>query len=365
MRIALVSPYRLTVPGGVQQQVLGLASALVDLDEDVLVIAPGRPGELEDRGWRFVPVGRSIGVPANGSRAPVAISPQAIWKTRRALRAFAPDVVHVHEPFVPGPALAATLTAVAPVIATFHRAGAGTWYRALRPILGPIAGDIQRLVAVSPAAAATLAAVARGCAEPFLLGNAVDPARFGRPPEAKGDRPGPVICFVGRHELRKGLVTLLLAVHLLGRDVQVRIVGDGPARARLQSRFQHLPGVTWLGAVDDDAVAAELIGADLFIAPSLGGESFGLVLLEAMAAGTAVVASDLPPYRLVADDAAILVPPGDPEALAQAMARLLDDPVLRQWHVDAGLARVKTSTFSALAAAYRSHYRAMAPEPAA
>ena len=129
---------------------------------------------------------------------------------------------------------------------------------------------------------------------------------------------------------------LILAVRLLHRDIEVRIVGDGPERARLESKYSGVPGLTWLGMLDDEGVAAELANADLFVAPSLRGESFGIVLLEAMAAGAAVIASDLPAYRLVAGDAAMYVPPGDPGALAMAIGVLLDDPHQRQAFVDAG-----------------------------
>jgi phosphatidyl-myo-inositol alpha-mannosyltransferase len=210
---------------------------------------------------------------------------------------------------------------------------------------------------VSPAAAETLSIVLGRSLSPVLLGNAVDPDRFARP-----QRPGmvdrcPVICFVGRHETRKGLRTLLLAASLIRRPVNVRIIGDGPERHRLECTFRHTLNPTWLGEVDDDTVASELAAADLFVAPSLGGESFGLVLLEAMAAGVPVIASDLPAYRLVANGAAFLVPPDEPRTLARAISNLLDDPNRRQAYVAAGRERVAESTFRSLARDYRLHYR--------
>ena len=140
LRVAIISPYRLSIPGGVQNQVLGLARALTAHGDEVMVVAPGRPGEIDGRGlWRFVGAGRTLPVPANGSRAPVAPTPQAMWRTSQALKKFRPDVVHVHEPFVPGPSLAATLLQGAPTVATYHRAGAGRIYKALGFALRPVA----------------------------------------------------------------------------------------------------------------------------------------------------------------------------------------------------------------------------------
>jgi len=352
VRVAIVCPYALDVPGGVQGQSLGLAGALARRGHEVALLAPGAAGA---RGGAFpvVDLGATRAVPANGSVAPLALGLSVLSRTRGALGRFRPDVVHLEEPFVPLVGLAG-LSVGAPLVGTFHRAGAGRGYRSLRPLLARLAARLDGRVAVSLAAAATLEAVT-GRAPDEVLHNAVDPERFSAPPAAPtgGARR---IAFVGRHEQRKGLEVLLRAfTGLEGDDLELLVVSDGPERARLERDCAD-PRVRWLGRIDDDALAALLGGAQLFAAPSLGGESFGVVLLEAMAAGCAVVASDLPGYREAGGESACYVAPGDPEALRQGLARLLAEPELVRRLGAAGRARAAEHSFSALAAAYESCY---------
>lgn len=370
MRIALVAPYDLGVPGGVQGQVLGLARALSASGDQVLVVGPGRPdtwlGDPAGAGLALVGTGAVVAVPANGSRAPVAASPLAGRRTLAALRGFRPEVVHVHEPFVPGPALAALRAAPAPVVATFHRAGAGAPYRLARPLLAPLAARAAVLVAVSEAARATLAAVVGPAADrAVVVPNGVDLERFVQARQRTGDgSTGKAkLVFVGRLERRKGAEVLLEAVAGLGVPVEVAVVGDGPLRGRLAGRAPA--GVTFLGRLDDRATADAVAAADVFVAPSLAGESFGVVLLEAMAAGTAVVASDLDGYRVAAGGAARLVPPGDARALAGALRELLADEPARRALVSAGLARCAAAGFEVRAGAYRPLYAAASSAPLA
>jgi phosphatidylinositol alpha-mannosyltransferase len=352
VRIALVSAYDLAVPGGVQGQVLGLARALRAAGHDVVILAPGQAGAVPD----VIGLGRTCLVPANGSRAPVAPTPAAMRRTRRAIRAAAPDVVHVHEPLVPGPALAAAYRTRVPVIGTFHRARASlayvVWGHALRRLV--LALDDR--VAVAEVAAATLH-VAAGPCQVAILGNAVDTARFAA--AAPAARTAPTVLFVGRVEYRKGLAVALEAFAGLAGDISLRIVGDGPEAATLRRRFGGDPRIEWLGAVGDDELATELAAADVLVAPSLGGESFGVVLLEAMAAGAAVIASDIPGYRLVAQGAADLVPPGDAAALRRQLVRLLGDPEERERLVIAGKVVAARHSFGELAAAYARRYAAV------
>lgn len=369
MRVALVAPYDLGVPGGVQGQVLGLARALAGTGDDVLVVAPGDPARWLGRpvdGVRLTGTGAVVSVPANGARAPIAASPLAGRRTLAALARFGPDVVHVHEPLVPGPAAAALRRSVAPVVATFHRAGAGAGYRLLGPVARPLVGRAAALVAVSEAARQTLCAVVGPSAERAeIVPNGVDLDRFDRARRRARRGPGLRVVFVGRLERRKGAEVLLAAVPLLRAATEpdpglaVVVVGDGPLRPRLEAGAPA--GVAFRGRLDDEALADEVAAADVLVAPSLEGESFGVVLLEAMAAGTAVVAADLPGYRLAAGAAARFVAPGDPAALARALGALLADDDARAALVARGLAQAATSGFGALAEAYRGRYRRVGP----
>lgn len=373
MRVALVSPYDPAVPGGVQHQALGLARALARAGDEVLVVAPGHAATWPDQGLaggphsrlRLVGLGRTLGVPANGSRAPIAASPRSPSRTRAALARFAPDVVHVHEPFVPGPALAAARQGAVPVVATFHRSGATRSYRTAGLLLGGTARRCARLVAVSEAARATLAAaVPAAAARAEILANAVDLTRAAAAREAPAEREGPTAVFVGRHEPRKGLDVLLEAFAQLALPgARLWVIGDGPMRRDLEARHGGA-AVTFLGRLDDAAAARAVAGADVLVAPSRGGESFGVVLLEAMAAGTAVLASDLPGYRLAGGDAARYVPAGDPASLAGALGALLAEPARRAELVAAGEVRARAHGFEALAAAYRERYEAVLPAAA-
>ncbi|HLI15687.1 MAG TPA: glycosyltransferase family 4 protein [Acidimicrobiales bacterium] len=355
--MALVAPYDLAVPGGVQAQVLGLARALVGLGAEAAVLAPGTPGPRSAAGLRLEGAGRSLALPANGSRAPVALGPGALARTRRFLASFDPDVVHVHEPFVPGPALASLIVARVPVVATFHRAGAGAGYRLAGLALRRLLGRLDDVVAVSEAARETLlAVVGPGAGRCSIEPNGVDLERFVAAVPAA--RAAPVVCFVGRHEQRKGLAVLLEAFASLEIEARCWVVGTGPLSAPLRARYGADPRVEWLGVLGDAELASHLAAADVLAAPSLGGESFGVVLLEAMAAGAAVVASDLPGYRDAAGDAACYVPPGDARCLAAALRSLLTDRSRREHLVAAGHRRVAPRGFPALAQRYLARYEA-------
>jgi phosphatidyl-myo-inositol alpha-mannosyltransferase len=309
MRVAMVSPYDLAVPGGVQGQVRGLATALRRLGHEVLVVAPGPPRVTPDE----VTVGRAIGVRANGSVAPVSVSPLAALRAARATRWS--DVVHLHEPLAPVIAYGCLLSARAPVVGTFHRNGASPLYGALRPAVRFVSGRLAARCAVSEAARDNVARYAPGEFE--VLFNGVDLEPFAR--AVPSERRAPTVLFVGRHEPRKGLGVLLQAFAKSDRDAELWVIGEGPATDQLRRRFPPSRRLRWLGAIDDGEKAARMVAADVVAAPSLGGESFGVVLLEAMAARCAVVASDIDGYRDAAGAHARLVPPGDPDALAAAL----------------------------------------------
>jgi phosphatidylinositol alpha-mannosyltransferase len=176
----------------------------------------------------------------------------------------------------------------------------------------------------------------------------------------------PTIFFCGRHEPRKGLEVLLEALQQLPADVRLWVASNGPDTARLQATYAGDPRVEWLGRITEDEKAARLQGASVFCAPALGGESFGVVLLEAMAAGTAVVASDIPGYRNVAAPGrdAVMVPPDDPSALAAALRTILTDDDLADGIRSAGTTRVESFSMDRLAALYLERYERVVAEAA-
>ena len=322
LRIGIVSPYSLTVPGGVQQQVLGLARSLRAKGHEVRVLGPcdGPPPDA------FVtPLGNSLPTAVNGSIAPLAPDASAALRTIRALNDEAFDVVHVHEPLVPGPSLTALLVKMAPVVATFHSAGESAAYRTFSRQLKWVASRIDIRVAVSKDAVELAQRYIGGDYE--ILFNGIELGDYSSPSTTPREN---AIFFIGRHEERKGLSILLEAVSKLPPDVRVWIASDGPQTAELKTRFASDSRIEWLGRISDSEKISRMSRASVFCAPSLHGESFGVVLLEAMAAGTPVVASNLDGYRNVAtdDETALLVETGNVAGLASALARVLVDPRL-------------------------------------
>jgi phosphatidylinositol alpha-mannosyltransferase len=354
VRIALVCPYSLTLPGGVQGQVLGLARSLRAMGHPTRVLAPC-DGPPPDAG--VTPLGKSVPLAANGSIAPIAPDPACALRTIRALRDEAFDVVHLHEPLCPGPTLTALLSCDAPLLGTFHRAGASTTYRALRPLVRWAAGHLAVRCAVSPDAR-DLAAGAIG-GEFELLWNGIELERFAK--GATAPTEAPTIFFMGRHEPRKGLDVLIEAMTRLPGDVRLWVAGEGAQTEELKARTAGDRRVEWLGRVSDEEAASRLRGADVFCAPSLHGESFGVVLLEAMAASTPIVASSLQGYQNVATHGvnALLTPPGDAGALAGALQSVLADPTLARRLVIAGDARASEFAMDRLAERYLELYQAL------
>jgi phosphatidyl-myo-inositol alpha-mannosyltransferase len=303
LRVAMVCPYDLARPGGVQGQARGLAEALRRLGHRVLVIAPEA----------------SVGVRANGSVAPVSLSPLQAARAVRSVERWRADVVHLHEPMAPVLGYGFLVSHRWPTVATFHRSGEGAGYRAVAPLARWAYQRLDVRCAVSEAAARTAAAAGGGIDE--VLFNGVDLSRFRWPrPESEGP---PAVLFLGRHEHRKGLGVLLEAFSSLEGPAVLWISGAGPETERLRLAYPPSGRISWLGTLRDEEVADRLARATVLCAPSLGGESFGMVLLEAMAAGCPVVASDIPGYREAAGGSATLVAPGDPQALAAALSRQL------------------------------------------
>jgi phosphatidylinositol alpha-mannosyltransferase len=356
VRIGLVCPYSLTIPGGVQGQVLGLARSLRTLGHEVRVLGPC-DGPPPDAG--VTPLGRSVPTAANGSVAPLAPAPSPQLRTIRALRDEGFDVVHLHEPIAPGPTMTALLFAGAPLVGTFHAAGESAAYRYLGWGLARMAKRLRHRVAVSPDAEELARTHLGGTYE--LLFNGIEVERFAVGEAHPTDRP--TIFFLGRHEPRKGLEVLLAALADLPDDVRVWVGGDGPQSAELHQRHASDPRIEWLGRISDDERAARMRGCTVYCSPSVRGESFGMVLLEAMASGCALVASDLPGHRNVATDGvdALLAPVGDAAGLAKALRRVIDDPSLREELVAGGRRRADELSMARLAERYVAIYASVTP----
>jgi phosphatidylinositol alpha-mannosyltransferase len=323
VKIAMLSPYSLSRPGGVQGQVLGLARALRKLGHQVTVIGPDEPAEGDPRiaGEEVFVMGGPTGLRSNGSVAPVTLSPIAPFRAERFVRQGGFDVLHVHEPLAPLAAYGFVLTGSLPMVGTYHRSGVSRWVPLLKPLVVLVGARQQVRVAVSEAARETALRSSKG--EYEVLYNGVDMDRFTRAEPVASDLP--TVLFLGRHETRKGLGILLDAFAQVERPAVLWVAGDGPQSEVQRRRHPESDRVKWLGTLNDTEVAARLLGADVLCAPSLRGESFGMVVLEGMAARCAVVASDLQGYRSAAGGHAVLVPPGDVGALARALGVALAD----------------------------------------
>ena len=355
LRIGLLCPYSLTTPGGVQGQVMGLARALRRMGHEVRVLGPcdGAPPDS------FVtPIGESLPTVANGSIAPLAPDPSAALRTIRVLRDEQFDVLHIHEPLTPGASITALVMRTAPIVATFHAAGESLSYKYLSAPLKGFASAIDHRVAVSKDAVLLAQRYLGG--EYQILPNGVELDRFDssqRVIKKTGARRS--IFFCGRHEPRKGLEVLLQAHAPLPEDVDLWIASDGPETERLKRAWAGDPRLMWLGRISDAEKAQRLHEADIFCAPSLGGESFGVVLIEAMAAHTPIVASALDGYMNVATHEvdALLVDPNEPRHLEAALKRLLSDDDLCERLVESGHNRSQQFSMVHLAESYLDIYR--------
>jgi phosphatidylinositol alpha-mannosyltransferase len=349
MRVAIACPYAWDDPGGVQVHVRELAVALMGRGHEVLVLAPARRPPPEP--W-VTAVGRPVDIPYNASNAPIDPRPWSRRAVRHALATFVPDVIHAHQPTVPSTGLWATLEARAPVVATFHSgATRARLYDAAAPLLRRALARISVRIAVSQRAAAFDRERLGGTFR--VIPNGVDVARWAAAdPADLGD--GRKLLFVGRLDARKGFPVAVSAFERLAAehgDVRLVAVGDGPERdaADVLPTLQRAR-VTMLGAVPNAELPPIHAACDLYLGPSTGGESFGIVLVEAMAAGLPVVASDTPGYDEVVRDGVdgLLVPPDDPAALATAAGRVLAEPALARRLATAGRARAAAFDWSAV-----------------
>ncbi len=359
MRIGIVCPYSLTVPGGVQAQALGLARELRRRGYEARVLGPcdGPPPEP------FVtPLGDSLPLSANGSVAPIAPDPSAALRTLRVLADEQFDVIHLHEPLAPGPTSTALMVHSAPTVGTFHAAGTSASYRILGPALTRLIRRIDHKVVVSKDALELVHSHLGGEYEVLFNGVELEAIRSVAP-WPRTTRRRATVFFCGRHEERKGLRVLVDAVRTGELDVEVWVAGEGPDTAELIAATTGDERFHWLGRVTDDEKFARLRSADVFCAPSLRGESFGVVLIEAMAAGTTVVASSLDGYRNVAthDVDALLVEPGDVGGLSEALGRVITDDALARRLRHTGDMRAEQFAMTSLADRYLDIYQSICP----
>lgn len=359
LRIGLLCPYSLTTPGGVQGQVMGLARALRKMGHEVRVLGPcdGAPPDT------FVtPIGESLPTVANGSIAPLAPDPSAALRTIRVLRDEQFDVLHLHEPLTPGATITALVMRTAPIVATFHAAGESLSYKYLSAPLKGFASAIDHRVAVSKDAVLLAQRYIGGDYQ--ILPNGVELDRFLTTSRIANSSDRRSVFFCGRHEPRKGLEVLLQAHATLPDNVDIWIASEGPETERLKREWAGDSRLIWLGRISDAEKAQRLAQADVFCAPSLGGESFGVVLIEAMAASTPIVASALDGYMNVATHEvdALLVEPNDPQALESALRRILLDQDLRHRLVSNGQNRASGFSMVQLAQTYVDIYRRVIAE---
>ncbi|GHF67578.1 phosphatidylinositol alpha-mannosyltransferase [Amycolatopsis bartoniae] len=334
MKIGIVCPYSFDVPGGVQGHVVDLARALIARGHEVSVLAPAdEDSDVPD----FVqPAGKALGIPYNGSVARLQFGPVSYARVRRWLREGGFDVLHLHEPAAPSLSLLALKVADGPIVATFHTSTPRSrTLSAFQPVLRPLLEKITARIAVS--ALARRVQVEHSGGDAVEIPNGVDIDFFARASPLDGyPRAGGTLGFVGRFtEPRKGMDVLLEAARRIlpeFPELKLLVVGRGDDEELRRMAGPHLaPHLELLGQVDDATKARALRSVDVYCAPNLGGESFGMILTEAMAAGTAVAASGLDSFRRVLDDgrAGMLFPPGDAGALADTLRELLTDPARR------------------------------------
>ena len=348
MKIGIVTPTYYPYPGGVSEHVYHTCVELGRMGHNVRVVTTHFGRDQAPNEEQVIRIGRSFPIPANGSLCPVAVDVRMRAKVRRMLLAERFDVLHLHEPLMPTLCLSVLAEAEVPIVGTFHANNDRAFgYRLFGSLLENYLDRLDARIAVSAAAMRTVAERFGG--DYTVIPNGVDIGRFSTAaPTFSRDDEGFRILFVGRLEPRKGAKFLLRAMPRILREVpeaRLTVVGSGPL-----SRYYrlHLPDgvedrVVFAGRVSADALASQYAAADVFCSPAMGGESFGIVLIEAMAAGAAVVASDIAGYRDVVSDGAtgLLVRRGDPDSIADGVVRLARDDALRRRLVESARSEVR------------------------
>ena len=340
MKVGIVVPFSWSFPGGVVEHTEHQARILRSLGVETRTIIgndpPGtftrflhpRSGRHDEPPPGVIPVGRSVIVPANASLPNIVLSPSAPFRLWRVLERERFDVVHVHEPMTPTICMATLAKARCPVVGTWHAAGALGWMKYGLPLWGSLMERIDHRIAVSEQA--------RSSAQRWLPGEyEVIPNGVQIPPQADPAGRHNHVVFIGRHDARKGLPVLLRAWPEIHRrtGARLRLIGADPLAVRLLLTRAGVSdeGIDVLGWVSSEQRTEELLASKTLVAPSVGMESFGLILAEAFACATPVVASDIAGYRAVmTEDTGVLVPPGEPAGLADALVSLLDDEARRR-----------------------------------
>ena len=368
MKIALVSPYDYLYPGGVTRHISYLDRHFRDWGYDVRIIAPcsADAGALPDH--LIVASSTVLPVPYSGSIARISLSPRIYWRVKRILRQERFEIVHAHEPLAPALPLAVLRHSKAVNVGTFHaHRETHAVYAYGKPVAKRFINRLDGRIAVSAAARDSVASYFPG--EYEIIPNGIDLERFSpqhvRPAERFAE-DGLNILFVGRLEKRKGFRHLLAAFARVKEQVpeaRLMVVGaydkDDKAPYLLYVRSHRIRGVHFVGYVSEDELPSYYAACHVFCAPSTGYESFGLVLLEAMASGRPLVASDISGYRelLASGREALLVPPGDEVALSEALVRLLRDPALRARMGESGLAKSQGYAWKSVARQVLDYYQ--------
>ena len=362
MKIGLVTPYIYPLPGGVNDHVHYLYQELRERGHTVRIVTASH-GLQPSQDGDVIRIGKGISVPSNGSMGNITVSPRFNSQVRTLLDAERFDLLHFHEPFVPFLSLVLLDQSRSVNVATFHAyAGWSLAYQFGRRVLGHYGRRLHGRIAVS--------AAARHFADRYFPGdykvipNGVDISRFEAAEPIERWRDGiRNIFFVGRLENRKGVMDLLKAYRLLrkaGCECRLLLAGAGPLEKQVRRYLltRRTGGVELLGRISDTEKTRLFATADVFVAPATGRESFGIVLLEAMAAGKPIVASDIHGYRSVVrrGEQGLLVPPQNPRALAGALARLLSDDGLRERMGASGRERVRQFSWENVTAKVEAYY---------
>jgi phosphatidylinositol alpha-mannosyltransferase len=362
MKIGLVTPYAYPTPGGVNDHVGSLYRVLRARGHDVRIITSSHGLQKSSEG-DILRIGKGFSVPFNGSMGTVTVSPTYLKQMREVLERERFDILHFHEPFVPFLSLVTLTVSNSVNVATFHAfGGLSASYEFGRRFLGHYTSKLHGRIAVSPAARHFISRYFPS--EYKILPNGVEPSRYRSAEPIATYRDGvPNILFVGRMEPRKGLIHLLRAFRKLqldGVSARLIVVGNGPGdrEARRYVLTRHLENVEFLGRVSEEKKRQLFKTADVFVSPATGRESFGIVLLEAMSAGAPIICSDIHGYRAVVrrDRDGLLVPPGDAEALSDAILRVIGDPHLRAQLSRAGEERAELFSWDHVGASVEEYY---------